>query len=48
MWHFMTSKNNRANYYIYDAIDPAGFSDKKVFTEHIHRLYLAWQAKHLD
>lgn len=48
MWHFMTSKNNRANYFIYDAIEPAEFSDKKEFTEHVHQLYLAWQEKHLD
>lgn len=48
MWHFMTAKNNRANYYIYDAIAPDGFDDKKVFSQHVHGLYLSWQKKHLE
>lgn len=48
MWHFMTAKNNRANYYIYDAIAPGEFDDKKVFSEHVRQLYLAWQTKHLE
>ncbi|MFV2057541.1 MAG: lysophospholipid acyltransferase family protein, partial [Thiohalomonadales bacterium] len=36
MWHFMTSQNNRAHYYVFDAIDPKDFSDKKEFAEHVH------------
>lgn len=48
IWHMMTTRNNRANYYIYDAIDPAGFSDKADFAAHVHSLYLEWQARYLD
>ena len=48
MWHFMTSQNSQANYYVYDAIDPAGFTDKHVFADHVHNLYLQWQAQHLE
>jgi 1-acyl-sn-glycerol-3-phosphate acyltransferase len=48
MWHFMTTRNNRANYYVYDAIDPRGFSDKRSYCAHVHNLYLAWQARYLD
>ena len=44
----MTTQNNRANYYVYDAIDPADFSDKVAFTEHVHARYLEWQARYLD
>ncbi|MGB5177472.1 MAG: lysophospholipid acyltransferase family protein [Gammaproteobacteria bacterium] len=48
IWHMMTTRNNRANYYIYDAIDPAGFSDKAAYAEHVHKRYLEWQARYLD
>ena len=48
MWHFMTSPNNRANYYVYDAIDPKGFTEKKEFAELVRQQYLTWQARYLD
>jgi 1-acyl-sn-glycerol-3-phosphate acyltransferase len=48
MWHFMTTQNNRANYYVYDAIDPQQFPDKESYSRHVHALYLEWQARYLD
>lgn len=48
LWHFMTTSNNRANYYVFDAIDPSGFSDKQAYYEHVYGLYLQWQAKYLE
>lgn len=48
MWHFMTSKNDQANFYVYDAIDPAGFSDKHAYAEYMHDRYLQWQAQYLE
>ncbi len=47
-WHYMTLKNNTANYYVYDAISPDGFADKNAFAEHAHRQYLQWQQRYLD
>jgi 1-acyl-sn-glycerol-3-phosphate acyltransferase len=47
LWHFMTAPNNRANYYVFDALDPKDFPDKKAFCEHTHQLYLQWQEKYL-
>lgn len=47
-WHFMTSQNNRANYYVYDAIYPENFKDKKEFSEHVHDKFLQWQERYLD
>ena len=47
-WHFMTAQNNRANYYVYDAISPQGFSDKHEFAEYVHQRYLQWQQRYLD
>lgn len=47
-WHFMTSQNPRANYYVYDAIDPAGFKDKESYNEHLYNFYLECQRKYLE
>lgn len=48
MWHFLRTQNNRANYYVYDAIDPAQFADKQAYNAYVHGLYLSWQARYLD
>ena len=47
-WHFMTSKNDQANYYVYDAIYPDGFTDKEEFAEHVRQKYLIWQTQYLE
>jgi len=48
IWHMMTSRNRRANYYVYDALDPGQFSDKAAYAEYAHSKYLEWQARYLD
>lgn len=48
IWHMMTSRNRRANYYIYDALDPGQFSDKAAYADFAHAKYLEWQARYLD
>lgn len=48
MWHFITSKNNRANYYVFDALNPADFTNKEEYMVHAHGLYLSWQKKYLE
>lgn len=48
IWHFMSTTNNRANYHLYDAIDPAGFSDKETYSESVRARYLAWQKQYMD
>ena len=47
-WHFMTSQNDQANYYVYDPIYPTGFTDKKAFAEHVRQMYLTWQQRYLE
>ena len=47
-WHFITSRNNRVNYYLYDALKPEDFTDKKAYSEYAHNLYLQWQERYLD
>ncbi|HEY5602688.1 MAG TPA: lysophospholipid acyltransferase family protein [Gammaproteobacteria bacterium] len=48
LWHFMTSRNDQANYYVYDAIYPAGHTDKKAYAEAVRQMYLRWQARYLE
>lgn len=47
-WHFMTTRNNCANYYLYDAIDPKQFTGKEEYNQYVYNLYLSWQARYLD
>ncbi|MCP3869715.1 MAG: 1-acyl-sn-glycerol-3-phosphate acyltransferase [Gammaproteobacteria bacterium] len=44
----MTTSNNRANYYLYDAFDPGEFSDKAQYANHVRDCFLAWQEKYLE
>lgn len=48
LFHFLTTQNNTANYYVFDAIDPAQFESKEAFTEYTWQLYKAWQKKYLE
>lgn len=45
---FITSPHNTANYYIYDAYDPAQFADKESYCESVYGDFLDWQTKYLD
>jgi 1-acyl-sn-glycerol-3-phosphate acyltransferase len=44
----MHTRNNRANYYLYDAFEPADFTDKRSYNAAVHQQYLAWQRKYLE
>jgi 1-acyl-sn-glycerol-3-phosphate acyltransferase len=46
--HFLTTRNNRANFYVFDPIYPQGFKDGAEFNQHVYGLYLGWQAKYLE
>lgn len=48
IWHMSVTRNSRANYYIYDILDPADFSDRESYAAHAHAKYLEWQARYLD
>ena len=48
LWQIFKTRNNRVNYYVFDAISPDGFSDKENYTKHVHSLYLEWQKEFLD
>lgn len=48
IWQLLNITNNRANYHVFDAIDPADFDDKVSYCEHVHQQYLQWQKTYLD
>ena len=47
LWHMMTTQNNHANYYVYDAVYPENFTSKEEYNKHLHDLYLEWQERYL-
>ena len=48
LWQIFKTNNNRVNYYVHDAIQPDGFTDKESYANHVHSLYLQWQKEYLD
>ncbi len=48
LWKIYRSKNKRANYHVFDAIDPKSFENKESFCEHMQTLYLQWQSNYLE
>ena len=48
LWKIAVSQNKTANYYVFDAIDPAKFESKEALCHHVQNLYLQWQAKYLE
>ncbi len=48
IWHMSTTRNCRANYYVYDVLDPGDFSDRESYAAFAHARYLEWQARYLD
>lgn len=47
-WRVMTSPNNNANAYVYDAIDPRDFANKEEYNTHVYKLFQTWQARYLE
>ena len=46
--HFLNTKNNTVNYYVFDAIDPTQFENKEEYTDYVWSLYNNWQKKYLE
>lgn len=46
--HFMATKNNRATYHVYDAIEPSKFNNKEDYMNSVHSLYKKWEMKYFD
>jgi 1-acyl-sn-glycerol-3-phosphate acyltransferase len=48
IWHFMITRNNRANYYVYDPLDPKDYADKYAMKDAAYALYVRWNAQYLE
>lgn len=48
MWHMMTTQNNRANYYVFDPMDPKDYADKHAMRDAAYALYQGWNAEYLE
>jgi 1-acyl-sn-glycerol-3-phosphate acyltransferase len=48
IWHMMTSVNNRANYYVYDPLNPKDYADKYAMKAAAYALYVKWNAQYLE
>jgi len=46
--HIMTAINNRANYYVYDPLDPKDYADKYAMKAAAYALYVRWNAQYLE
>jgi len=46
--HIMTAANNRANYYVYDPLDPKDYADKYAMKAAAYALYVRWNAQYLE
>lgn len=46
--HMMRTQNNRANFYVYDALDPRDYADKAALKAAAYALYARWNAQYLE
>lgn len=48
IWHMMKTVNNRANYYVFDPLDPKDYADKYAMKAAAYALYAQWNARYLE
>jgi lyso-ornithine lipid O-acyltransferase len=48
IWHMMTAANNRANYYVYDPLDPRDYADKYAMKAAAYEMYRRWDMQYLE
>ena len=48
LWHMLNSVNRRANYYVFDVIDPREFASKAEMKAAVQEKYLSWDRKYLE
>lgn len=46
--HIMAAVNNRANFYVYDPLDPKDYADKYAMKAAAYALYTRWNAQYLE
>lgn len=48
IWHMIKAVNNRANYYVYDVLDPSDFEDKYAMKAAAYARYREWNRQYLE
>jgi len=48
IWHMMTTVNNRANYYVFDPMEPKDYADKHAMRDAAYAMYVKWNAQYLE
>ncbi|MCC7485248.1 MAG: 1-acyl-sn-glycerol-3-phosphate acyltransferase [Burkholderiales bacterium] len=48
IWHMTTTRNNRANFYVYDPLDPKDYPDKYAMRAAAYEMYARWNAQYLE
>ena len=48
IWHMMTTVNNRANYYVFDPLDPKDYADRHAMRDAAYAMYQRWNAEYLE
>lgn len=48
LWQIATASNPRADYHVFEPIDPGHFSSAEAMKDHAYRLYQAWQKRFLE
>jgi 1-acyl-sn-glycerol-3-phosphate acyltransferase len=46
--HMLGTVNNRANYYVYDPLDPKEYADKYAMKAAAYAMYVRWNAQYLE
>jgi lyso-ornithine lipid O-acyltransferase len=46
--HMMGTVNNRANFYVYDPVDPKAFADKYAMKATVYSMYVKWNSQYLE
>ena len=47
LWHIATAVNNRANYHVFDPVDPADFADRNALRDAVYARYREWDMRYL-
>jgi hypothetical protein len=46
--HMLFAVNDRANFYVYDPVDPKDFKDKYAMKDAVYAMYRKWNAQYLE
>ncbi|MEZ5485444.1 MAG: lysophospholipid acyltransferase family protein [Lysobacteraceae bacterium] len=47
LWHIGTAVNNRANYHVFDPVDPKDFTDRDALRDVVYARYCEWDQRYL-